>query len=415
MSGMLIYHLAVCAFLLAVTLNLALNWGVFVAPRPRKFDRATAPLVSILVPARNEARRIAPCLRSLFAQDYPNYEIIVLDDHSDDDTARVVLDLGLTREKSSARRLIEGRPLAAGWTGKGWACHQLAAAARGDYLLFTDADTVHAAGSLGACVGHALDTRASLLSAWPRQETGTWSEKAVIPLVYLLLLGALPHRMLQRLQRHPEYARRMSPQGLATLGAANGQYMLFEREAYEHIGGHAAVRDHLVEDVALGRLVVARTAEGLRMINCDGSRLVRCRMYTSFPEVWEGFTKNLRAAFAESAATFWVFGVLQAVGLVLPFAWVCLPSVSGRWWWLPVWQVAWLYAVRAVLAARFRTSWLGVWLHPVGQGLSLVIGLNSWRLSARRGVTWKGRTYRMNETVPTAVDATATGNETSPP
>lgn len=410
---MLIYHLAVSVFLLLVTLNIVLNWGVFVSPRPRRFDRSDAPLVSVLVPARNEALRIEPCLRSLLAQDYPRYEVVVLDDHSEDDTARVALDLGLSREKNADRRLIEGRPLPDGWTGKNWACHQLAAAARGEYLLFTDADTVHAPEALGACLGHATDTGAALLSAWPRQETGTWSERAVIPLVYVLLLGALPHRMLQRLQQRLQYARLMSPEGLATLGAANGQYVLFRRDAYEAVGGHAAVRDHLVEDVALGRLVAARTAAGMRLVNCDGSRLVRCRMYTSFAEVWEGFTKNLRAAFSESATTFWVFGVVQMAGLVLPFVWACLPWVSGRWWWLPVLQVAWLYALRAVLAARFRTSWAGVWLHPVGQALSLLIGLNSWRLSAQRGVTWKGRTYRMAEPSGSNGDHVTANEETS--
>ncbi len=413
MSWMLIYHLAVSAFLLLVTLNIALNWAVFAAPRPRRFDDSEAPLVSVLVPARNEAQRIPPCLRSLLAQDYPRYEVVVLDDHSEDDTARIVLDLGLSREKTSARRLIEGRTLPAGWTGKNWACHQLAAAARGEYLLFTDADTVHAPGALGACVGHALDTEAALLSAWPRQETGTWSERAVIPLVYVLLLGALPHRLLRRLQQRPNYARLMAPESLATLGAANGQYVLFRRDAYEAVGGHAAVRDHLVEDVALGRLVAARTAEGMRLVNCDGSPWVRCRMYTSFAEVWEGFTKNLRAAFSESATTFWVFGAMQLIGLVLPFVWACLPWVSGRWWWLPVAQVAWLYALRAALAVRFRTSWVGVWLHPVGQALSLLIGLNSWRLSAQRGVTWKGRTYRMSEPANAASDHVTADEETS--
>ena len=178
MNWMLVYHLAVSAFLLLVTLNIAMNWGVFVAPRPRRFDRADAPLVSVLVPARNEAHRITPCLRSLLAQNYPNYEIVVLDDHSEDGTASVVLGLGLSRENTSSRRLVEARPLPVGWTGKNWACHQLAAVARGEYLLFTDADTVHAPEALGACVGHAIDTGASLLSAWPRQETGTWSEKA---------------------------------------------------------------------------------------------------------------------------------------------------------------------------------------------------------------------------------------------
>ena len=398
MNPLLAYHLGVSAFLALVTLNIALNWRVFVAPRPRHFDRQkSVPLVSVLVPARNEARRITPCLQSLLRQDYPNYEILVLDDHSEDGTADVVLGHGFSREKTGAGRLLEGRLLPSGWTGKSWACHQLAAAARGTYLLFTDADTMHEPAALGAFVGHALETDAALLSAWPRQVTGTWSERAVIPLVYVLLLGALPHYLLRRLQRRPEYARGASTRTLETLGAANGQYILFRRDAYETVGGHAAVRDHLVEDVALGRLIAARTGEGLRLINCDGSGLVHCRMYTSFVEVWEGFTKNLRAAFSESAFSFWMFGVVQAAGLLLPFVFACLPGVNGRWWWLPVMQVAWIYGLRLVLAARFHTSWSGAFLHPVGQALSLLIGLNSWRLSAQKGVTWKGRTYRMND------------------
>lgn len=397
MSVVLAYHLAVSAFLLLVTVQIGLNWRLFAAPRRRSWEKEDAPLVSVLVPARNEARRILPCLLSLVAQDYPNYEIIVLDDHSEDDTARVVMHFGFTREPGASRRLVEGNRLPDGWTGKSWACHQLATEARGDYLVFTDADTVHEAAALGAFVGHALKTRAALLSAWPWQITGTWSEQAVIPLVYVLLLGALPHYLLRRLQRRPEYARGASRASLETLGAANGQFMMFRRDAYETIGGHAAVRDHLVEDVALGRLVAARTGEGLRLINCDGSRLVHCRMYTSFLEVWEGFTKNLRAAFADSAVSFWVFGLLQFCGLLVPFVFAAWPKLSGKWWWIPVAQVVWIYGLRLALAMRFRTSLLGAWLHPVGQALSLLIGLNSWRLSTRQGVTWKGRRYRMSQ------------------
>ena len=400
MTAMLIYHLAVSLFLLVMTLNMVLNWGVFVAPRRREFDRALpaqAPFVSVLVPARNEAKRISPCLGSLLRQDYPAYEVLVLDDHSEDGTAEVVLELGCSRDPQARHRLLESAPLPPGWTGKAWACHQLAAAARGEFLLFTDADTTHDPASLGACVGHALDTGAALLSAWPRQITRTWSEHAVIPLVYVLLLGALPHRMLHRLQRYRQYALHTSKGMLASMGAANGQYMLFRRDAYDAIGGHEAVRDHLVEDVALGRLVAARTAEGMRLINCDGSGWVQCRMYESFGQVWEGFTKNLRAAFSQSAVGFWLFGLIGTCGLLLPFVWACLPAASGRWWWLPVLQVVWIYLIRVVMTVRFRTSWWGLVLHPVGEGLSLLIGLNSWRLSAQRGVSWKGRTYRMNE------------------
>ena len=403
MQWMLVYHLGVSAFLLLVTINIGLNWRIFVAPRARPAEtwNRRAPLVSVLVPARNEASRIAPCLRSLLDQDYPDFEFIVVDDHSTDDTAAVVLAHGFSRESGGRARLIAGRPLPAGWTGKSWACHQLAAEARGEYLLFTDADTAHDLAALRALVGHALETDAALLSAWPRQVTASWSEHAVIPLVYVLLLGALPHYLLRRLQRHPSYARGASAASLRTLGAANGQCMLFRRSSYDAIGGHAAVRDHLVEDVALGRLVAERTAAGMRLINCDGSRLITCRMYRTFREVWEGFTKNLRAAFAQSAAAFWLFGLVQFTGLFLPFVFACLPWLSGRWWWLALAQAAWILLIRAALAVRYRTSWWGVCLHPVGQALSLLIGLNSWRLSARGGVTWKGRTYRMS---PSAAD-----------
>lgn len=389
MAILLAYHLAVSGFLLAVTLNVALNWRLFVAPRPRPLP--DPPLVSILVPARNESRRIVACLGSLLAQDYPRFELLLLDDNSEDNTAALARALA----PPDSLRILSGAPLPDGWTGKSWACHQLAAAARGDYLLFTDADTVHAPEALSAVVSHARETGAALLSAWPRQITGTWSERAVIPLVYVLLLGALPHYVLVRLQNYPHYARWTSPHWLEALGAANGQFMLFTRAGYDAIGGHEAVRDHLVEDVALGRRVAARTALGLKLVNCDGSRLVNCRMYASFAEVWEGFTKNLRAAFSDSGAAFWIFGGFQTAGLFMPFVFACLPGLNGRWEWIPLAQVAWLYALRLALALRFRTSILSVWMHPLGHALSLAIGLNSWRLSARKGVSWKGRTYRM--------------------
>ena len=387
MDFLLAYHLAVCAFLAAVTLNIALNWRLFVAPRACQLE--DPPLVSILVPARNESRRIAACLRSLLAPHHPRCELILLHDNSQDPPARSARELG------GRLQIIAGQPLPEGWTGKAWACHQLAAAARGECLLFTAADTTHAPDATSSVIAHARHTGAALLSAWPRQVTGSWSETAVIPLVYVLLLGALPHYVLVRLQNHPRFARATSPRWLETLGAANGQFMLFTRAAYDAIGGHAAVRDHLVEDVALGRLVAARTADGMKLVNCDGSRIVNCRMYESFPEVWEGFTKNLRAAFSESAVAFWTFGVMQAAGLVLPFVFACLPGVNGRWEWIPLAQVVWLYAIRLALALRFRTSLWSVWMHPLGHGLSLVIALNSWRLSAQKGVSWKGRTYRM--------------------
>ncbi len=409
----LIYHGATSAFLLYTAAQAAVNLRVFRAPRPRRFEQAEeAPLVSVLVPARNEAHRIGPCVASLLAQDYPavRYELIVLDDHSQDATAQVVRALGLQDEPGEGeenpgatttaiprRALRRGEPLPPGWTGKAWACHQLAATARGDFLLFTDADTTHMPAMLGATVGHALQTDAGLLSAWPRQITGTWSERLVIPLVYLLVLGLLPLALLEFLQRRPRWARLSPTVLMRALGAGNGQFLLFRREVYERIGGHGAVRDHLVEDVALGRAVASRAGRepGMSVVNCDGSQLVTCRMYQSFPELWEGFTKNLRAAFDNSTTAFWISGVVQGGVFVVPFLLAVCPPLAGRWWPVAVAEAAGILALRAAFALRFRTSWRSVLLHPFGYALTLAIALNSWRLSTRRGVSWKGRIYRL--------------------
>jgi len=143
-----------------------------------------APLVSILVPARNEARNIEACIGSLLAQDYPNFELIVLDDHSDDGTGDIVRRLGLRDE--GERRVMTGTALPTGWTGKGWACHQLSLAARGEYLFFTDADTTHALGTVSATVAAAREYRADLVSAWPRLITVTWGEQLIIPMILVL-------------------------------------------------------------------------------------------------------------------------------------------------------------------------------------------------------------------------------------
>ena len=350
--------------------------------------------MSILVPARNEALNIEACVGSLLAQDYPRYELIVLDDHSDDGTGDIIRGLGLREEATPHhcdRRVISGEPLPAGWTGKGWACHQLSLPARGEFLFFTDADTTHAPGTVSATVAAARAYRADLVSAWPRLITVTWGEKLIIPMILVLGMVIYPHWLLLLLQRLPHLAARLPAFLRRSLGAANGQFMFFTRRGYDRIGGHAALHDHLVEDVALGRAVAERMGEGMRLLNCDALRFSTCRMYRSFGETWEGFTKNMRAAFEDSLAGFLFIGATQCCGFLLPFVFLFTAHAARP---LVIAQIVVIYVIRVVLTARFQTSWLGCLLHPIGEALSLGIGLNSWRRLASKGVQWKGRVYQ---------------------
>ena len=382
------YHGIVIALLLATLASLVANLFVFRSLRPVVLS-GTQPLVSILVPARNEERCVAACVRSLAAQDYPNFELLVLDDHSEDGTAGILRELGF-HETNPKLRLLSGQALPPGWTGKAWACRQLAAQAKGDHLFFTDADTEHSAGTLAAALAHARKTNADLLSAWPRLLTITWSEKLVIPMLHVLGGACYSHALVALLQSRPALAKALPRTALRALGAANGQFLFFKKSAYEKIGGHAAVRDHLVEDVALGREIAMRMGEGMRFVNCDGSPLATCRMYSSFAGVWEGFTKNVRPAFENSLAVFLLVGLIQFCCFLLPFVWIFVP---GSLWRFAACEVGLVYLIRLILTIRFRTSWFGFVFHPFGQLLAMLIALNSWRHSAGDGVTWKGRVY----------------------
>lgn len=386
--GMFIAQLVIFVLLSLSLLTLLANLFVFrslaTAPVP-----ADAPRVSVLVPARNEAINIEACVGSLLRQEYPNYEVIVLDDHSDDATGEIVERL-FAAHPLVKTTLLRGTELPEGWTGKGWACHQLAGAASGDYLFFTDADTTHAPGLLAAAVGRARESGASLLSAWPRFLTGTLGEMLVVPTIALIGMTMVNHWLVTVLQRWPGIARRLGPKITGALGGANGQFMFFTREAYHRIGGHAAVKSHVVEDVALGREIASRMGEGMRLINCDSVRFSTVRMYRSFGESWAGFSKNLRAVFDRQRVAFWLFL------LSLLFMWL-LPSfvwLDGRLGQIAILNAVLVWTLRWAVTIRMRLSFVSAVLHPFAIIVFIGIALNSWRLSHGKGVTWKGRTYR---------------------
>ena len=294
-------------------------------------------------------------------------------------------------------RLLHGKELPPGWVGKNWACHQLSLAAdpRSTHLLFTDADTIHRPASVLSAFTHAEQERIDLLSLWPDQITMTWSEKLIIPLLYLLAMVFQPYAYLLWLQDRPERVRQqgLTPRQLSNLGAANGQFLLFRRNVYDAIGGHEALKDHLVEDVAFGRRMAARTGEGMRLRNVDGGELLRCRMYSNLGEVWEGFSKNIRPVFEGSLTTFLCVGALLTILFLVPFL-----LLTFALWYRPIITpifvaIGLIVLIRLALTLRFRTSWLSLIAHPVGVALALLIGLNSWRLCLQEKVSWKGRTY----------------------
>lgn len=391
-NGFDIYDSMVISLLLLIILNALFNACFFPTVKRRQVPKRRdeeAPKVSVLIPARNEAHQIEVCLESLSAQTYTNLEIIVLDDCSEDGTADVVKDCGFTDSTFGSRRLIRGEPLPRGWAGKPWACYQLSRQASGKYLLFTDADTVHHPESVESAIAMALKHRTHLLSVWPHQITVTWAEKLVIPVIYMMAFAFIPFWFLRLAQAAPVQFRWMANRFWERSAVANGQFMLFKREAYEHLGTHEKVKHHLVEDVALSREVLKRLSRGWRLVNADGHHIVECRMHRDFFDVWEGFSKNLRPLFEKRWTDFVGMGALLAITGVLPFFFF----LAREHPWLVILQVELILILRLLLTVRFRTSWLSILLHPFAVLLTLSLGLNSWWIAKTGRIAWKRREY----------------------
>jgi chlorobactene glucosyltransferase len=364
--------------------------NLLLLPRlPPQIAPEAPPRVSVLLPARNEAARIRPCLGSLLGQNYPSLEIIVLDDESLDATADIVGTLGFSTGPESNHRLILGAPLPPGWTGKSWACHQLAEAARGEYLLFTDADTHHQPEAVSSAITHAQRSGCDLLTLWPYQTTVTFAEKLIVPLIFVVGGSYLPHWLLVWAQRVPWLARILGGKFLSLCGTATGQFLLFRSESYFEMGGHRAVGEHLVEDISLAREVAERIPDGWRVVTCDGTRLVSCRMYTSLAQIWEGFTKNLWPVFDGDWVGFWLAIIWQFLVCVLPF--LVLPFYHRTELCL---VTGIILCLRIAAAIRFKTSWLSICFQPIGYSLALLIAVNSFWQAKGKGITWKDRIYR---------------------
>lgn len=339
-----------------------------------------APLVSILIPARNEERLIRECVESLAQQDYPNFEVVVLNDKSTDRTGAILEDLSLQYPQI---RIIQGKDLPQGWVGKNFACHTLASQAAGDYFLFTDADTIHKPHMLQSAVAMMLDQKLDFISMIPNEEMVSWGEKIIIPMIHFLYFAYLPNDIITKSRK-------------ASVSAANGQFMFFSRKAYQHIGGHTIVKNNIVEDVFLAKEV---KKNGLRMALVDGTQSVSCRMYTNFKEAFEGFSKNLFAGFSFHLPTFLIFLIHLFVLYIFPFLCIvylifCNDSTTSSIFYLSALNIAIPIIIRLIMAYRFKLSISASFIHILTVFSCIAIGLNSLRWTySKRGIQWKGREY----------------------
>jgi len=326
---------------------------------------STVPQVSVIVPARNEEANVGTCLESLVSQTGVPFEILVVNDHSTDRTREIAASFPNVR-------VIEAGPLPSGWTGKNNAVATGAREARSEWLLFTDADTVHLPGSIQRALSEATECHADMLSYSPEQIAVTFWEMAVLPVVFAELARQYPPSKVSD-PNSPE-------------AAANGQFILIRRNAYDAIGGHAAVANEILEDVALARRVKASDRKLRFRYAADA---VRTRMYRNFHQLREGWTKNLALLFPNP-------GRLAAKVLALwVILWVAFLAPARHWWWDPVTVflvIVLIYFFQRLRKANFPTSNI-LWAALFGMPMFAYLLLRSQHLHGKGNVSWKGRKY----------------------
>ena len=344
-----------------------------------------APALSVIVPARDEAANIARCVASLVASAYPALDIIVVDDHSTDDTSRIAREAGAGH---AAVRVVTAPDLPSGWLGKQWACAYGASLARGRLLCFTDADTVHGPDLHTRSVRALLDRGADLLSVAGMQELGTFWERLVQPQVFALLFARYGGTEVVSRAARPENV------------IANGQYLLFQRASYEALGGHAAVKGKVAEDLALAMLARRR---GMTVHLILGLEQLSTRMYASLGALVRGWMKNAYAGGIETVPPGRAWRMLYSLMLLTPiFVWLAPPIALVLWWFglasdpVGTWAIAtsgvlvvW-WAI--VYGAMTRRPWYAL-LAPIGNFLLAYIFLRAIARGTR--VEWKGRAYRI--------------------
>jgi chlorobactene glucosyltransferase len=383
--------LSTLAFLLA----LVITWwvhsrvGMDIVVEPAKCSPdSPLPFISVIVPARNEARNIRRCLEALLAQDYPRYAVIAVDDRSDDATPQILAQIQERHgEKSPPLKVIQGVDLPEGWAGKPHALHQGVKEADGEWFCFIDADTFARPNLLCSTYRTAQQHGADMFTMLTRQELVGFWERVIQPLVFTALSIGFPFERVNDPSK---------PDAIA-----NGQFILIRKEAYQGAGGHAAVRERIDEDRALAAAV---KGAGYRLLIANGWEVASTRMYTTFAEIWEGWTKNIYLGMQGKLGllTFGAFvGLLGAlvlpVWLLLGIFWILVGGGTAAWvvtlQALLAWAFLLYYRVRAADAFEIP-RWYALTL-PLGSlMMTAMMFASTYKVLSGQGVSWRGRTYK---------------------
>ncbi len=355
-----------CVFFLYYSLNCIYYY--FPSCEKKTTSKRNPPFLSVLIPARNEEKNIKNVVDSVLENENNYLECIILDDNSSDKTKEIL-------EKYSDKRLtvISGKPLPKGWIGKNWACHQLSQNAKGDIILFSDADTIHSKKGLSLLIEKMTSTNADLLSGIPKQIVESVGEAITIPFIGLFSFGALPH-FLFRIK------------GISWAAASNGQYQCFKRTSYDEIGGYKEIYKILADDIIFPKLF--KKADK-KVVYTDVSKLVSSRMYDGFRDAFNGFSKSFYPTINESPFLAILVGVLILLVFLSPYLLLFFSPSLKALLCLIISFALWVFAcINIHINPIFAIS------HPIVPFILISILISSVHSRKNKGYRWKGRIYQ---------------------
>ncbi|WP_443945929.1 glycosyltransferase [Pedobacter sp. AW1-32] len=324
--------------------------------------------VSILIPARNERNNILPLLQSILNQDYKEYEVIILDDNSEDNTFELVASFC---NQHPQFKIVKGAELPSGWLGKNFACHQLSLLASGMYFFFVDADETIERGLINAMIQRMEAGNLSLLSIFTNQKMLGFGEKLTVPLMHFILLNLLPLRLV-RISKNPAFS------------AASGQCMFFSANQYRLHQWHERVKGHIVEDIEIMKIVKQEKYNSEALL---GNGLIHCRMYHNLSESVQGFAKNLLAGFGNNIFILLIYQLLVIVGPV-----VLIFNFDLNLLVLPIMLIIFSRMMISYLSGQ--NVIVNLVLHPLQMFFFLLISIISIQKHLFKSNTWKGRTIK---------------------